>query len=204
MIEAHGRPCDFARSIIGRFARDSEQGNSTDAANAWQPLSAIVQSESAALELRSSGYSLADWDHVGYVVYLARFFHILRSQRCTCIDVEHRGTGPMGHARILSDIIVSNCSHSGSTDMSSLPRPIRTATSLPPLSGPAPSPTSRRCRSRLRLAQPLRTLAAASWRCRRDAATGLPLVLLHLRPRAPLGRYFLSGAFAVALDGAAV
>ena len=66
VIEAHGRPGDFARSVSGRFARGSELGNSTDVAKAWQSLSAIVQSESAALELRSSGYSPADWDHVGY------------------------------------------------------------------------------------------------------------------------------------------
>ena len=68
VIEAHGRPGDFARSVIGRFARDSELGNSTDVAKAWQSLSAIVQSESAALELRSSGYSRTDWDHVGYCI----------------------------------------------------------------------------------------------------------------------------------------
>ena len=59
-IEAHGRPCDFARSVTGRFVRDSEQGNSSDVAKAWQSLSAIVQSESAALKPRSSGYSPAD------------------------------------------------------------------------------------------------------------------------------------------------
>ena len=67
-IEAHGRPGDSARSVIGvigRFARGSELGNSTDVARAWQSLSAIVQSESAALGLRSSGYTPADWDHVG-------------------------------------------------------------------------------------------------------------------------------------------
>ena len=68
VIEAHGRPGDFARSIIGRFARDSEQGNSMDVAKAWQSLSAIVQSESAALEHRSCGHSPADWDHVGYYI----------------------------------------------------------------------------------------------------------------------------------------
>ena len=60
VIEAHGRPGNFARSVIGRFARDSELGDSTDVARAWQSLSAIVQSESAALELRPSGYSPAD------------------------------------------------------------------------------------------------------------------------------------------------
>ena len=65
VIEADGRPGDFARSVVCRFARGSEFGNSTDVARAWQPLSAIVQSESAALELRSSGYTPADWDHVG-------------------------------------------------------------------------------------------------------------------------------------------
>ena len=66
VIEAHGRPGDFARSVISRFARDSELGNSTDVAKAWQSLSAIVQSGSTALGLRSSGYSPTDWDHVGY------------------------------------------------------------------------------------------------------------------------------------------
>ena len=68
VIEAHGRPGDFARSVIGRFARDSELGNSTDVARAWRSLSAIVQSEFAALELRSNGYTPADWDHVGYYI----------------------------------------------------------------------------------------------------------------------------------------
>ena len=32
VIETHGRPGDFARSVISRFARDSKQGNSTDVA----------------------------------------------------------------------------------------------------------------------------------------------------------------------------
>ena len=68
VIEAHGRPGDFARSVIGRFARDSELGNSTEVGMAWQSLSAIVQSESAALELRSCAYTPADWDHAGYYV----------------------------------------------------------------------------------------------------------------------------------------
>ena len=68
VIEAHGRPGDFARSVIGRFARDSELGNSTDVAMAWQSLSAIVQSESAALGLRSSAYTPAGWDHAGYYI----------------------------------------------------------------------------------------------------------------------------------------
>ena len=36
VIEAHGRPGDFARSVISRFAKDSELGNSTDVARAWQ------------------------------------------------------------------------------------------------------------------------------------------------------------------------
>ena len=68
VIEAHGRPGDFARSVIGRFARDSELGNSTDVALAWRSLSAIVQSGSAALELRSRAYTPADWDHAGYYI----------------------------------------------------------------------------------------------------------------------------------------
>ena len=68
VIEAHGRPGDFARSVIGRFARDSELGISTGVALAWQSLSAIVQSESAALELRSCAYTPTDWDHAGYYI----------------------------------------------------------------------------------------------------------------------------------------
>ena len=87
--------------------------------------------------------------------------------------------------------------------MSSLPRPmasVGTATSLPLLPGTAPSLTLRRRRGCLRLTRSLRTLAAASWRRRRDAAAGLPLELLRLRPRAPLGRCSLSGTFAAALD----
>ena len=68
VIEAHGRPGNFARSVIGRFARDSELGSSTDVALAWQSLSAIVQSGSAALELRSCAYRPADWDYAAYYV----------------------------------------------------------------------------------------------------------------------------------------
>ena len=68
VIEAHGRPGDFARSVIGRFARESELGNSSDVALAWQSLSAIVQSESAALELRSCAYKPAVWDYAAYYV----------------------------------------------------------------------------------------------------------------------------------------
>ena len=68
VVEAHGRPGDFVRSVIGRFARDSQLGNSTDVAKAWHSLSAIFQSGSAALELRSSGCSPADWGHVGYYI----------------------------------------------------------------------------------------------------------------------------------------
>ena len=68
VVEAHGRPGDTARSIIGRFAVDRGSGISSDVSAAWQSLSAIVQSESAALELRSSGYTPATWDSVNYFV----------------------------------------------------------------------------------------------------------------------------------------
>ena len=68
VIEAHGRPGDMARSIIGRFAVDRGRGVSMDISEAWQSLSAIVQSESAALELRSSGYTPATWDSVNYFI----------------------------------------------------------------------------------------------------------------------------------------
>ena len=57
--------------------------------------------------------------------------------------------------------------------MSSLPRPmvsVGKATSLPPLPGPAPSPSRVAAGGRLQLTRALRTLAAASWRRRRDAA----------------------------------
>ena len=86
VIEAHGRPGHFARSVVGRFARDSEQGNSTDVAKAWQSLLAIVQSESAALELRSSGYSPADWDHVGYCILLVFSTHYIRPQQVSTLN----------------------------------------------------------------------------------------------------------------------
>ena len=79
VIEAHGRPGDFARSVVGRFARDSELGSSTDVALAWQSLCAIVQSGSAALELRSCAYKPADWDYAAYYVYVVFFpFHLGR------------------------------------------------------------------------------------------------------------------------------
>ena len=65
-LEAHGRPGDVARSILGRFAVDQGRGVSADVAEAWQSLSAIVQAESAALELRSCGFGPADWGTAGY------------------------------------------------------------------------------------------------------------------------------------------
>ena len=66
VVEAHGRPGDVARSILGRFAVDQGRGVSADVAEAWQSLSAIVQAESAALELRSCGFGPADWCTAGY------------------------------------------------------------------------------------------------------------------------------------------
>lgn len=66
VVEAHGRPGDVARSILGRFAVDQGRGVSADVAEAWQSLSAIVQAESAALELRSCGFGPADWGTAGY------------------------------------------------------------------------------------------------------------------------------------------
>jgi hypothetical protein len=61
VIESLGRPGDIARSVLGRFATDQGQGASADVAAAWQSLSAILQSESAAHELRACGYTPTDW-----------------------------------------------------------------------------------------------------------------------------------------------
>ena len=202
VIEAHGRPGDFACSIIGS-PRILSRGTPRTSRRLGSRFRPSFNPSPLLWSFGRVGTRLPTGITSG-IISSSLFFP---TEVTTGIDVEHRGTGPVGHARILSKIIVSNWFHSGSTDMSSLPRPmvsVGTATSLPPLPGPAPSPTSRRRRGRLRLAQPLRTLAAASWRRRRDAAAGLPLVLLHLRAQAPLGRYSLSGAFAAALDGAAV
>ena len=60
VLEALGRPGDIARSILGRFAVDQGQGVSTDVSEAWQSLSAILQAESAARELRARGYTPTD------------------------------------------------------------------------------------------------------------------------------------------------
>ncbi len=67
VIESHGRPGDVARSVLGRFAIDRGQGISTDVAQAWQSLSALIQSETAAIELRACGYGPSDWDTIRYV-----------------------------------------------------------------------------------------------------------------------------------------
>ena len=76
-----------------------------------------------------------------------RVLHLVRpfvpTQVTTGTDVERRGADPMGHARILSRIIVSQRFHSGSIDMSPFPRPmvsLGVATPPPPSPGPAPSP----------------------------------------------------------------
>ena len=57
VIEALGRPGDKARGVIGAYARDWGQGQSADAASAWQSLSAIIQAESADHELRACGWT---------------------------------------------------------------------------------------------------------------------------------------------------
>ena len=61
VMEALGRPGDIARSVLGRFAADRGQGTSVDVSEAWQSISALIQSESANLELRACGYSPSDW-----------------------------------------------------------------------------------------------------------------------------------------------
>ena len=61
VLESLGRPGDIARSVIGRFATDQGLGASVDVAVAWQSLSAILQAESAAHELRACGYTPTDW-----------------------------------------------------------------------------------------------------------------------------------------------
>ena len=61
VVEALGRPGDTARSVLGRFAADQGRGVSADVAAAWQTLSAIVQGDTSALELRACGYIPSDW-----------------------------------------------------------------------------------------------------------------------------------------------
>ena len=60
VVEALGRPGDTARSILGHFAADQGQGISADVSAAWQTLSAIVQADTSALELRACGYTPSD------------------------------------------------------------------------------------------------------------------------------------------------
>ena len=60
VVEAHGRPGECARAIIGKFAQDKGSGVSADMAAAWQAISAIVQSGSAELELRANGWTPAE------------------------------------------------------------------------------------------------------------------------------------------------
>ena len=66
VVEALGRPGDTARSVLGRFAADQGRGLSADVSAAWQTLSAIVQSDTSALELRACGYVPSDWAGAGY------------------------------------------------------------------------------------------------------------------------------------------
>ena len=66
VVEALGRPGDTARSVLGRFAADQGRGVSADVSAAWQTLSAIVQSDTSALELRACGYVPSDWTGAGY------------------------------------------------------------------------------------------------------------------------------------------
>ena len=56
-----GRPGDSARGVLGAFATDNGAGMSADVSAAWQAISAIVQAESAALELKANGWTPASW-----------------------------------------------------------------------------------------------------------------------------------------------
>ena len=67
VIETLGRPGDIARSVLGRFAADRGQGISADVSEAWQSPSALVQAESAAIELRTCGFTPSDWPGARYV-----------------------------------------------------------------------------------------------------------------------------------------
>ena len=66
VVEAFGKPGDTARSILGRFAADQGQEISADVSAAWQTLSAIVQADTSALELKACGYTPSDWARAGY------------------------------------------------------------------------------------------------------------------------------------------
>ena len=59
VVESMGRPGDSARGVLGAFAVDNGAGLSADVAAAWQAISAIVQAESAALELKANGWTPA-------------------------------------------------------------------------------------------------------------------------------------------------
>jgi hypothetical protein len=61
VLESMGRPGDSARGVLGAYASDAVVGVSADIASAWQSISAIVQSESAALELKANGWTPADY-----------------------------------------------------------------------------------------------------------------------------------------------
>ena len=66
VVETMGRPGDSARGVLGAFATDNGAGLSADVAAAWQTVSAIVQAESAALELKANGWSPADWSTASF------------------------------------------------------------------------------------------------------------------------------------------
>ena len=59
VIEAGGRPGDSARTIIAKYAVDKGDGESMDVASAWQSLSAIIQADTADVELRACGWGPA-------------------------------------------------------------------------------------------------------------------------------------------------
>ena len=60
VLESMGRPGDSAKVVLGAYASGAVTSVSADVASAWQSTSAIVQAESAALELKANGWSLAD------------------------------------------------------------------------------------------------------------------------------------------------
>ena len=60
VLEASGRPGDSARAFVGQYAVDKGNSVSMDATAAWQSISAIVQADTADLELRANGWGPAE------------------------------------------------------------------------------------------------------------------------------------------------
>ena len=107
VIEAHGRPGDFARSVISRFAKDSEQGNSGTPRTSRRLGNRFWPSFNPSPLLWSYGRVGTRLPN-GITSGITSSPFFLPTKVTTGIDVEHRGTCPMGHARNLNEITVSN------------------------------------------------------------------------------------------------